>query len=175
MNKLLSTSRGRAGAGLAALTLAAGWFALMPSAHQSTVRWLDDVCSTIARPMFSSIPAAPGAAARPATKPRILSCEPLPDVPGKSVTAMVVDFDPLAFSPAHRHPGSVTAVVIEGTIRSQMGGGPVVDYKAGESWFEPPRILHVFAENPDAAKPAKLMAYFVTDENCGPLVIPEPQ
>jgi hypothetical protein len=56
------------------------------------------------------------------------------------------------FSPAHRHPGSVTAIILEGTIRSQLGGGPVGTYKTGETFFEPPGTLHVFAENPDPVK-----------------------
>ena len=162
----------RAGAGFGALALAAVW-ALTPSARQSAVNWIDDICSAAARPMFSSAPAAAGAPAKPATIPRILSCEPLPNVPGKSVSTMIVDFPPLAESAPHRHPGSVTAVVVQGTVRSQMGGGPVVDYKTGETWFEQPFELHQFAGNPDPSQPARLIAYFVTDENCGPLTILE--
>jgi len=30
----------------------------------------------------------------------------------------------------------------------------------------------MFAENPDPVNPAVLLATFVTDENCGPLVLP---
>ena len=171
--------RGRAGAGAAALSLAlvlaAGW-ALMPrGSRQQAVQWLDEVCSSAAsRPMFSSAPAAAGAceAARPATSSRVVSCEALPHVPGKSITTVVVDFPPRAYSPAHRHPGSVTAIILEGTIRSQLGGGPVGTYTPGETFFEPPGTLHLFAENPDSVKPAKLVAVFVTDENCGPLLLP---
>lgn len=168
--------RGPLGAGLAALSLAlaAGW-ALMPHGdRQEAAQWLADVCSSVARPMFSSAPApaGSGAEARPAVSSRVLSCEALPNVPGKSVTTVLVDFPPLAYSPAHRHPGSVTAVILEGTIRSQLGGGPVGTYKTGETFFEPPRTLHLFAENPDPARHARLLAVFVADENCGPLVLP---
>lgn len=160
--------RGPLRAGIAALSLvlAAGW-ALMPHGNrQEAVEWLADVCSSVARPMFS------GADARPATSVKVLSCEALPNVPGKSVTTVLVDFPPLAYSPAHRHPGSVTAIILEGTIRSQLGGGPVGTYKSGETFFEPPRTLHLFAENPDPVRPAKLVAVFVADENCGPLLLP---
>lgn len=87
----------------------------------------------------------------------------------------MVDFPPLAYSAPHRHPGSVTAIVLQGTVRSQMDGGPVVNYQQGESWVEAPRALHVLAENPDHVKPAQLLAIFVADANCGPLVIPEPE
>lgn len=119
--------------------------------------------------------AASAASATPSTSTRILSCEPLPDAPGKSLTTMLVSFPPLARSAPHRHPGSVQAVVLEGTVRSQMEGGPVQDYAAGTGWFEAPRALHVLAENPDPTHAATLLATFVTDTGCTRLVIPEPQ
>ncbi len=164
------------GAGLAGLSLvlAAGW-ALMPrTGQQEAVQWFADVCSSVARPMFASAPVPAGSevTARPATQVKVLSCEALPHVPGKSVTTVLVDFPPLAYSPAHRHPGSVTAIILEGTIRSQLGGGPVGTFKSGETFFGPPNTLHMFAENPDPVKPAKLMAVFVTDTHCGPLLLP---
>ena len=174
--KAIRLHRGHVGASVAALSvvLAAGW-ALMPhGGKQEAVQWLDDVCSAVSRPMFSSAPAPAGSgeAARPATSTKVISCEALPHVPGKSVTTVIVDFPPLAYSPAHRHPGSVTAIILDGTIRSQLGGGPVGTYKTGETFFEPPGTLHVFAENPDPVRPAKLVAVFVADENCGPLLLP---
>ncbi|WP_432731932.1 cupin domain-containing protein [Variovorax sp. W6] len=165
----------RAGIGFTVLAIAAAGWALLPHASkQSTVQLIDDICSTVSRPMFSSAPAPEGsaAAARPRTSVKVISCEALPHVPGKSVTTAIVDFPPMAYSPAHRHPGSVTAIILEGTVRSQLAGGPVGDYKVGETFFEPPRALHLFAENPDPVKPARLVSVFVTEENCGPLVLP---
>ncbi|WP_133649178.1 cupin domain-containing protein [Paraburkholderia flava] len=139
-------------------------------------QWLAELCGGGAdQPLFSSTPARPGEAARPMTKVTVLSCEPLPDVPGKTMTTTLVEFPPRAYTPAHRHPGSVTAFVVEGTVRSQLEGGPAVDYTAGATWFEAPRELHLFAENPDPVRPAKLLATFVTDRDCGPLTIPEPK
>lgn len=113
------------------------------------------------------------AAARPQTIVRPIACEPLPDVPGKKVTTVIVDFPPHAYTPAHRHPGSVQAYVLHGTLRSQLAGGAAITYRAGETWFEPAGIVHRFAENP-TAEPAQLLALFVTDEDCGPLVVMEP-
>lgn len=119
--------------------------------------------------------AAAGAvpAGRPASVVRPVSCEALPNVPGKSITTVTVDFPPGAYTPAHRHPGSVTATVIKGAVRSQMAGGPPQVYGPGASWFEPPQALHLFAENASATEPAQILAVFVADDNCGPLVIPE--
>ena len=110
---------------------------------------------------------------RPRTVVKRLSCEKLPDVPGKVVATALVVFPPRAYTPAHRHPGSVQAFVLKGTIRSQISGGAAVTYRAGETWFEPYGVVHLFAENP-TDEPAELLATFITDENCGPLVIPEP-
>lgn len=112
-------------------------------------------------------------ASRPASVVKPVSCEALPNVPGKSITTVTVDFPPGAYTPAHRHPGSVTAYVIKGAVRSQMAGGPPQVYGPGASWFEPPGALHMFAENASATEPAQILAVFVADDNCGPLVIPE--
>ena len=109
---------------------------------------------------------------RPATQVKRLSCEPLADMPGKVVTTLQVDFPPGGFTPAHRHPGAVTAIVLSGQVRSQMQGLPAQIYGPGETWFEPSRELHLFAENPSASEPARLLAVIVSEENCGPLVIP---
>ncbi|TWB09546.1 quercetin dioxygenase-like cupin family protein [Rhizobium sp. ERR 1071] len=115
----------------------------------------------------------PNAVGRPQTTVKPISCEPLPNVPGKSITVAVVDYPPDAYTPRHRHPGSVSAFVLKGTLRSQLDGGPAGTYRAGETWFEPPGTLHLFAENISKTEPAELLATFVADSDCGPLVIPD--
>jgi hypothetical protein len=62
----------------------------------------------------------------------------------------------------------------QGIVRSRLAGGPIGTYKPGETWFEPPGVLHLFAENASNTEPAELLAIFVADDNCGPLVIYEP-
>ncbi|MHB9799382.1 cupin domain-containing protein [Pseudomonas sp. MT3] len=119
-------------------------------------------------------PAQPRADARPSTQVSRLSCEPLAEVPGKVVTTLQVDFPPGAHTPAHRHPGALTAIVLYGQVRSRMQGLPARTYGPGETWFEPRGELHLFAENPSASTAARLLAVIISDEHCGPLVIPEP-
>ncbi len=111
------------------------------------------------------------AAARPAASVRPVSCQKLPNVPGKSITTVIVDYPPLGYSPRHRHPGSVTAFVLKGTVRSQLNEGPAETFTVGQSWFEPPGTIHMFAENASATEPASLLAIFVADDDCGPLTI----
>jgi quercetin dioxygenase-like cupin family protein len=110
---------------------------------------------------------------RPATSVKRLSCEKLPDIPGKSITTAIVTFPPDAYTSRHRHPGSVTAVVLKGTPRSQLAGAAVGTYATGQTWFEPPGAVHLFAENSSAAEPAELLAIFVADDDCGLLTIPD--
>ncbi len=117
--------------------------------------------------------ASDAAADRPMTTVRPISCEALPNVPGKSLTVAIVDYPPDAYTPRHRHPGSVYAFVLKGTLRSQLQGGPAGTYAAGQAWFEPPGALHLFAENASKTEPAELLATFITDSDCGPLVLPE--
>jgi quercetin dioxygenase-like cupin family protein len=112
-------------------------------------------------------------AGRPATIVKRLSCEKLPDIPGKSIMTASVTFPPGAYAPRHRHPGSVTAFVLKGTLRSQLAGSEVGTYATGQTWFEPPGTVHLFAENTSATEPAELLAIFVADDDCGPLNIPD--
>ena len=97
-------------------------------------------------------------------KSTIASQEKLAHVAGKTVTVEVVEFPPLAFAPEHHHAGSVTVYVLSGIVRSQIAGQPAMDYHAGQSFFEPPGAIHLFAENPSATEPAKFMAIHIADD-----------
>lgn len=102
------------------------------------------------------------AASRPTA--HTISSDALPHVAGKNITTMVVEFPPGGFSPPHHHGGSVTVYVLSGTIRSQLEGGPATIYKEGQTFFEPPGIVHLLAENMSATEPARILAIFVADE-----------
>ena len=89
----------------------------------------------------------------------------LPNVPGKSLTAVLVSYAPGGKSPKHRHAGSVFAYVLSGSIRSEVStSGPAKVYRAGESFFEPPGSAHLVSENASATEPASLLAVFVADD-----------
>jgi quercetin dioxygenase-like cupin family protein len=49
----------------------------------------------------------------------IVMSQKLPDVPGKTLTALLVQYEPGGKTPKHHHPGSVMAFVVSGAIRSQ--------------------------------------------------------
>jgi quercetin dioxygenase-like cupin family protein len=93
---------------------------------------------------------------------KLVRTEKLPNVPGKSITAIVVSYPPGGKSGPHHHPGSVVAYVLSGAIRSENSAtGPVKVYKAGESFFEPPGSRHLVSENASAKEPASLLAVWV--------------
>ncbi|MCA2410727.1 cupin domain-containing protein [Rhizobium leguminosarum bv. viciae 248] len=89
----------------------------------------------------------------------------LPNVPGKSMKGVLVEYAPGGFSEGHTHPASafIYATVLEGAIRSQVNDGPVTVYSAGESFSELPGDRHGVSENASKTKPAKLLAVFVVD------------
>ena len=89
----------------------------------------------------------------------------LPNVPGKSIRGVLVEYAPGGSSPGHTHPKSafIYATVLEGAIRSQVNGGPVKVYHAGESFSENPGDRHDVSANASATEPARLLAVFVVD------------
>ncbi len=110
--------------------------------------------------------------AAPRAKVELLSCDPLPELPGKSVATVRVAFPVGAKSAPHRHPGSVTAYVLRGSVKSQLNGGPVRTYAVGETWFEPSGAVHAIAESASETEPAELLAVMVAGEGCGGLSEP---
>jgi quercetin dioxygenase-like cupin family protein len=89
----------------------------------------------------------------------------LPNVPGKSITTVLVNYAPGGKSVSHHHAGSVMAYVLTGQIRSENSAtGPAKVYKAGEAFFEPPGSEHLVSENASATEPASLLAIFVADD-----------
>jgi quercetin dioxygenase-like cupin family protein len=89
----------------------------------------------------------------------------LPNVPGKSLTAVLVSYAPGGKSGKHHHAGSVFAYVLSGAIRSEVTpGSPARVYKVGESFFEPPGSTHLVSENASDTEPASLLAIFVADD-----------
>ncbi len=97
----------------------------------------------------------------------------LPNVPGKSIKGVLVEYGPGGYSPAHMHPKSafIYAIVLEGAIRSQVNDGSVTIYKAGQSFSELPGDRHSVSAKASKTKPAKLLAVFVVDTNATELDI----
>jgi quercetin dioxygenase-like cupin family protein len=103
--------------------------------------------------------------------------EPIPNLPGKRLVSLIVDYPPGASSVAHRHARSafIYAYVLSGEIRSQVDDEPVRVYRPGETWFESPGAHHRVSANTSDTEPARLLAVFIVDAADKQLVIPDRQ
>lgn len=107
-------------------------------------------------------PTAASASLAPAETLTPMLQQALPNVPGTTFTSSIVDFPPGARAVPHRHGDAfVYAYVLEGTVRSQLGGEPVETYGPGANWVEQPGAHHVLTENSSQTEPAKLLVVFV--------------
>jgi len=98
----------------------------------------------------------------------------LPNVPGKSLKGVLVEYGPGGRSEGHTHSPSafIYATVLEGAIASQVNDGAVKIYRAGESFSELPGDRHGVSANASKTKPAKLLAVFVVDTKDEELTMP---
>jgi quercetin dioxygenase-like cupin family protein len=98
----------------------------------------------------------------------------IPNIPGKSLIALEVEYAPGAASPSHTHAKSafIYAYVISGAIESKVNDGKTRIYRAGESWSEAPGATHSISRNASKTKPAKLLAVFILDTNDNSLTTP---
>jgi quercetin dioxygenase-like cupin family protein len=98
----------------------------------------------------------------------------IPNIPGKSLIAVQVDYAPGAASPPHTHATSafIFAYVVSGAIESKVGAGATRIYRAGESWTEPPGAIHSVSRNASPSQPARLLAVFVLDTDDKALTTP---
>ena len=101
----------------------------------------------------------------------------IPNIPGKSMIALVVTYPPGEKSSPHRHAGSafIYAHVLTGAIRSQVDDEPARIYRVGEGFHEVPGSHHRVSENASDREPASLLAVFVVDSKDVPLTIPDPK
>lgn len=130
------------------------------------------LASTLAAMVFAF--GAQPSVADEASKVTLVYEHELPNVPGKSIRGVLVEYGPGGFSDAHTHPTSafIYATVLEGAIRSQVNDGPVKVYRAGESFSELPGDRHGVSANDSGTAPAKLLAVFVVDTTEKEFVFP---
>ncbi|MCK1714412.1 MULTISPECIES: cupin domain-containing protein [unclassified Bradyrhizobium] len=123
---------------------------------------------------FLTAQAAETQPAAPMAKVTVVFDQALPNVPGKSMKGVLVEYGPGGFSPAHMHPRSafIYATILEGAIRSQVNDEPAKVYHKGENFLERPGDRHAISANASDSEPAKLLAVFVVDTADKELVTP---
>ena len=102
---------------------------------------------------------------------------PIPNIPGKSMKGVVVEYGPGAASPSHTHPKTafIYATVLEGSFRIKVKGEPEKIYNVGENFVEEPGSVHEVSANASDTEPARLLAVFVLDSDEKELVTPANQ
>jgi quercetin dioxygenase-like cupin family protein len=95
----------------------------------------------------------------------------IPNIPGKNLVALVVNYAPGGKSLPHRHAKSafVYAYVLAGAIRSRVDDAPAKVYRIGEGFHEEPGAHHRVSENASDTQPASLLAVFIVDAEDHPL------
>jgi quercetin dioxygenase-like cupin family protein len=99
----------------------------------------------------------------------------IPNIAGKSLIALEVNYPPGGKTPSHHHPKSafIYAHVLSGAIRSQVDDEPAKVYRVGEGFYEVPGSHHRVSENASDREPASLLAVFIVDSKDHPLNIPD--
>ncbi|MGY2440972.1 cupin domain-containing protein [Pseudomonas sp. SDO52101_S400] len=117
---------------------------------------------------------AASAAEPPAGKVSVVFDRPIPNIPGKSMRGVVVEYGPGAASPSHTHPKTafIYATVLEGSFRIKVKGEPEKIYHVGENFVEEPGSVHLVSANASDTEPARLLAVFVLDTDETALVTP---
>ena len=98
----------------------------------------------------------------------------LPNMPGKSIVAILVEYAPGGKSPPHIHAKSafVYAQILSGAIISKVGQGKSTTFVAGQNFYENPGSVHSISENASKTKPASLLAVFIVDSDDTNLTTP---
>ena len=121
------------------------------------------------------------AAQRPAVKPSApeakvtpLLSKDLPELPGKEVSMITVEYPPGSVDPVHRHYAHAFVYVLEGSIVMQVKGGKEVTLTSGQTFYEGPDDVHLVGRNASSTKPAKFVVFFIKDKSA-PVLVPVPE
>ena len=90
-----------------------------------------------------------------------LMSKDLPELPGKEVSMITVEYHPGATDPIHRHDAHAFVYVLEGSIVMQVKGGKEVTLTAGQTFYEGPTDIHVVGRNSSSTKTAKFVVFFI--------------
>jgi len=147
----------------------------MAQAHQAGVRRTDLLRYETAGSAIIKAGGTQGTA--PGETVTVAANEPIPNLPGKRLISLIVDYAPGASSAAHHHARSafIYAYVVAGAVRSQVDDEPARVYQSGDAWFEKPGAHHRVSANASDTEPARLLAVFIVDAADEQLVTPDSQ
>jgi quercetin dioxygenase-like cupin family protein len=103
-----------------------------------------------------------------------LTSKDLPELPGKEVLMINVEYPPGTVDPIHRHNAHAFVYVLEGSIIMQVKGGKEVTLTPGQTFYEGPDDVHVVGRNASSTKPAKFVVFFIKEKGA-PVLVPVPE
>jgi quercetin dioxygenase-like cupin family protein len=100
-----------------------------------------------------------------------LTLKPLPDIPGKEVEMILVEYPPGGSDPVHRHNAHALVYVLEGSIVMGLNGAKPVTLTPGQTFYEGPNDIHTLGRNASKTAPARFVVFLLKDKNA-PVLIP---
>jgi quercetin dioxygenase-like cupin family protein len=85
-------------------------------------------------------------------------------VAGKELRMLTVEYVPGGASLAHRHNAQVFVYVLQGSVRMQVQGSPLVTLGPGDTFYEGPDDIHAVSANGSATEPARFLVFTVKDK-----------
>ena len=104
-------------------------------------------------------PAVHAEAPQPVVVP--LMQKDLPDLPGREMLMLSVEYPPGTVEHVHRHDAHAFVYVVEGAIVEGVKGGKEATLTAGQTFYEGPDDVHTVGRNASATKPARFIVVLV--------------
>ncbi|MEP6548366.1 MAG: cupin domain-containing protein [Gammaproteobacteria bacterium] len=111
----------------------------------------------------SSVAAEPGSSPPAAIVKQLFDSDQT-GVPGKELLMLTVEYVAGGASLPHRHDAQVFVYVLEGEVKMQVAGGPVLTLHPGQTFYESPSDVHSVSANASKTKPAKILVFIVKDK-----------
>ena len=100
-----------------------------------------------------------------------LMSKPLPDIPGKELLMIAVEYPPGSSDPVHRHNAQALVYVLEGSVVMAVNGKTPMTLTAGQTFYEGPNDIHTVGRNASKTMPAKFVVFLLKDKGA-PVLIP---
>jgi quercetin dioxygenase-like cupin family protein len=94
----------------------------------------------------------------------VLMTKDLTGIENKEGVMFTVQYSPGGQSLAHQHDAHVFVYVLEGSVKMQVDGEPVVTLTAGQTFYEKPGDIHRVSANASPNESAKILVFMVKDK-----------
>ena len=116
--------------------------------------------------LLAALGAAPASASdAPTANVATLMTRALPDLPGKEVVMLTVEYLPGGASRPHRHDAHVFVYVLEGQVEMQVAGQPATTLGPGGVFYEGPGDVHQTSRNASSTQSAKFLVVVLKDKD----------